>query len=63
MATPKLVRTHRSKHSDTALSREWRINMANTKKLLDLLLCFDFFLTCDFIAILYYIDKDALTSV
>ena len=28
MATPKRVRTHRPKHSDTSLSREWRINMA-----------------------------------
>ena len=25
MATPKRVRTHRPKHSDTSLSREWRI--------------------------------------
>ena len=25
----KRVRTHRPKHSDTSLSREWRINMAN----------------------------------
>ena len=32
MATPKRVRTHRPKHSDTSLSREWRINMANNKK-------------------------------
>ena len=32
MATPKRVRTHRPKHSDTSLSREWRINMANKKK-------------------------------
>ena len=29
MATPKRVRTHRPKHSDTSLPREWRINMAN----------------------------------
>ena len=27
MATPKRVRTYRPKHSDTSLSREWRINM------------------------------------
>ena len=32
MATSKRVRTHRPKDSDTSLSREWRINMANTKK-------------------------------
>ena len=32
MATPKQVRTYRPKHSDTSLSREWRINMANKKK-------------------------------
>ena len=32
MATPKRVRTHRPKHSDASLSREWRINMANKKK-------------------------------
>ena len=32
IATPKGVRTHRPKHSDTSLSREWRINMANIKK-------------------------------
>ena len=32
MATPKRVRTSRPKHSDTSLSREWRINMANKKK-------------------------------
>ena len=32
MATPKRVQTHRPKHSDTSLSREWRINMANPKK-------------------------------
>ena len=32
MATPKRMRTHRPKHSDTSLSREWRINMANKKK-------------------------------
>ena len=32
MATPKRVRTCRTKHSDTSLSREWRINMANKKK-------------------------------
>ena len=29
MATPKRVRTYRPKHSDTSLSREWRIKMAN----------------------------------
>ena len=32
MATPKRVRIHRPKHSDTSLSREWKINMANKKK-------------------------------
>ena len=32
MATPKRVQTHRPKHSDTSLSREWRTNMANKKK-------------------------------
>ena len=32
MATPKRVRTFRPKHSDTSLSREWRINKANKKK-------------------------------
>ena len=32
MATPKRVRTHRPKYSDTLLSRKWRINMANKKK-------------------------------
>ena len=32
MATPKRVRTHRPKHSNTSLFREWRINMANEKK-------------------------------
>ena len=32
MATPKRVRTYRPKHNDTWLSREWRINMANKKK-------------------------------
>ena len=32
MATPKRVQTNRPKHSDTSLSREWRINMANKKK-------------------------------
>ena len=31
-ATPKRVRTYRPKHSDTSLFREWRINMANKKK-------------------------------
>ena len=31
MATPKRVRTYCPKHSDTSLSREWRINMANKK--------------------------------
>ena len=31
MATPKRVLTHRPKHSDISLSREWRINMANKK--------------------------------
>ena len=33
MATPKRVRTYRPKHSDTSLSREWRINIANKKKI------------------------------
>ena len=32
MVTPKRVRTYRPKHSDTSLSREWRIDMANKKK-------------------------------
>ena len=32
MATPKRVRTYRPKYSDTSLSPEWRINMANKKK-------------------------------
>ena len=32
MATPKRVRTYRPKHSDTSLSREWRISMVNKKK-------------------------------
>ena len=32
MATPNRVRTYRPKHSDTSLSREWRINMVNKKK-------------------------------
>ena len=32
MATPKRVRTYRPKHSDTSLSREWRINVENKKK-------------------------------
>ena len=32
MVTPKRVRTYRPKHSDTSLTREWRINMANKKK-------------------------------
>ena len=32
MATPKRVRTYRPKHSDTSLSREWRMNMVNKKK-------------------------------
>ena len=31
MVTPKRVRTYRPKHSDTSLSHEWRINMANKK--------------------------------
>ena len=31
MATPKRVRTYRPKHSDTSLSREWRMNMASKK--------------------------------
>ena len=29
-ATPKRVRTYRPKHSDTSLSRQWKIIMANT---------------------------------
>ena len=29
MATPKRVRTYLPKHSDTSLSRKWKINMAN----------------------------------
>ena len=33
IATPKQVQTYRPKHSDTSLSREWRINMANKKKI------------------------------
>ena len=33
MATPKRVRTYRPKHSDTSLSRKWRINMANKKNI------------------------------
>ena len=32
MATPMRVRTYRQRHSDTSLSREWRINMVNNKK-------------------------------
>ena len=32
IATPKRVRTYRPKHSDTSLSHEWRINMANKKR-------------------------------
>ena len=35
IATPKRVRTYRPKQSDTSLSREWRINMANTPFFLD----------------------------
>ena len=31
MATPKRLRTYRPKHSDTSLSRGWRINMARKK--------------------------------
>ena len=31
IATPKRVGTYRPKHSDTSLSREWRINLANKK--------------------------------
>ena len=30
IATYKRVRTYRPKHRDTSLSREWRINIANT---------------------------------
>ena len=33
MATPKRVQIHRPKHSDTSLSREWRINITNKKKI------------------------------
>ena len=32
IATPKRVRTYRPKHSDTSLSREYRINTANKRK-------------------------------
>ena len=32
IATPKRVRTC-PKHCDTSLSREWKINMANKKKI------------------------------
>ena len=32
ITTTKRVRTYRPKHSDSSLSREWRINMANKKK-------------------------------
>ena len=32
IATPKRVRTYRPKHSDTLLSREWRVCMVNKKK-------------------------------
>ena len=32
MATPKRMRTHRPKHGDTSLSREWRINIAKKYK-------------------------------
>ena len=32
MATPERVRTYRLKHSNTSLSREWRINVANKIK-------------------------------
>ena len=31
MATPTRVRTYGPKHSDTSLSRDWRIDMANKK--------------------------------
>ena len=34
MTTPMRVRTYRPKDSDTSLSREWRINMANKNKTL-----------------------------
>ena len=34
IATPKHVQTYCPKHNDTSLSREWRINMANKKKLM-----------------------------
>ena len=33
METPKRLRSYRPKHSDTSLSREWRINMVNKKKI------------------------------
>ena len=33
IATPERVRTYRPKQSDTSLSREWRINMPNKKKI------------------------------
>ena len=37
MATAKRVRTYRPKHSDTSLSREWRINMANKKNIMSVI--------------------------
>ena len=33
IATPKRVRTYRPKHGDASLSREWKINTANKKKI------------------------------
>ena len=44
MATPKRVRTYRPKHSDTSLSREWKINVANKKKSFFIILQFCVFL-------------------
>ena len=40
MATPKRVRTFRPKHSDTSLSREWRINMEKKKPFKDFFFSF-----------------------
>ena len=39
-ATPKRVRTYCPTHSDTSLSRKWRINMANKKKAMAVLFMF-----------------------
>ena len=43
MATPKRVRTHRPKHGNTSLSREWRINMGNRKKMATMLFAQGYF--------------------